>query len=70
MGEHTMSYVWSTIKIEGCDKFIFPKLNSLMKLFGHRNAKSTFVGVYVVGQYYILIYYIYVKNKAFFFATN
>ena len=55
--------------VEGRDKLLAPKLDSLYKHCGRRKAKTSF-GKVVVGEHYFLSNNVYVRNENFFFARS
>ena len=53
--------------VEGRDKLLVPKLDSLYKHCGRRKAKTSF-GKVVAGEHYFLSNNVHVRNEKFFFA--
>jgi hypothetical protein len=56
-------------EVEGRDKLLVPKIDSLWKHCGRRKATTNF-GKVVVGQYYFLSNNAHIKNEFFYFARN
>ena len=55
--------------VEGRDKLLVPKVDSLYKHCGRRKAKTSF-GKVVAGEHYFLSNNVYVWNEKFFFARS